>query len=129
MALESPFRVCVDVGYQNCIASFFSTFFTAHPLLYVWPAMEELDTVFLTVIQKSNDLDVHERHSVEVQRNPRLSAFNLRFQFTQMLGLQPTAHANHRLETADFSFNSYCHVRSATQMAESGAMKGPVVSR
>ena len=75
MALESPFHVCVDVGYQNYTASFFSTFFTDHPLLYVRPAMEELDTVFLAGVQKSNDLDVHERHSVEVQRNPRLSVF------------------------------------------------------
>jgi len=50
-------------------------FFTDHPLPYVRPAIEELDTVFFTGAQKSNDLDIHERHSVEVQRNPRLSAF------------------------------------------------------
>src|SRR4029077_5012961 len=47
--------------------------FTNHPLLYVRPAIEELDTSFLTGIQKSNDLDVHERHSVEVQHNPSRS--------------------------------------------------------
>jgi hypothetical protein len=70
-----PFRACVDVGYQNCTALSFPAFFTDHPLLYVRPAMEELDTAFLAGVQKSNYLDVHERHSVEVQRNPPRSAF------------------------------------------------------
>ena len=37
------------------------------------PAMEELDTAFLAGIQKSNDLDVHERQFACVQRNPRLN--------------------------------------------------------
>jgi len=37
--------------------------------------MEELDTAFLAAIQKSNDLDVYEHHSTEVQCNPRPSAF------------------------------------------------------
>jgi hypothetical protein len=32
--------------------------------------MEELDTAFLTGVQKSNYLDIHERHTVEVQCNP-----------------------------------------------------------
>jgi hypothetical protein len=36
--------------------------------------MEQFDAAFLTGIQKSNDLYIHERHRVEVQRKRRLSA-------------------------------------------------------
>ena len=68
--------LCVDrFGYQHRTALSFPAFFTEHPLLYVRPAIEELDPAFLTGVQKSNYLDIHERHSVEVQRNPRSSAF------------------------------------------------------
>jgi hypothetical protein len=35
--------------------------------------MEEVDTAFLAGIQKSNDLDVHERQFACIQRNPRLN--------------------------------------------------------
>ena len=34
-----------------------------------------LVTLFFAGIQKSNDLDVHERHTIEVQCNPRLITF------------------------------------------------------
>jgi hypothetical protein len=44
-----------------------------HSYLYERPAMEEVDTVFLAGIQKSNDLDVHARQFACVQRNPRLN--------------------------------------------------------
>ena len=84
--------LCVGrFGYQSCTALSFPAFLTDHPLPYVRPAIEELDTAFFTGIQKSNDLDIHERHSVEVQCNPRPSSFQLRLQFLQMLRLQPTA--------------------------------------
>src|SRR6478752_5406504 len=96
-------------GYLNCIALSFSAFLTAHPLPYVRPAIEDLDTVFFTGVQKSNDLGIHERYSVEVQCNPRPGAFQLRLQFLQMLRLQPTAKANLRLETSGFFFKLYCH--------------------
>jgi hypothetical protein len=43
--------------------------------------LEDLEAAFLAAIQKSNYLDVYEHHSIEVQRNPRLSAFYLRPQF------------------------------------------------
>jgi hypothetical protein len=79
-----------DMTVESILLSF-SAILTAHPLSYVRPAVEELDTVFFTGVQKSNDLDIHERHSVEVQRNPRPSAFQLRLQFLQVLRLQPTA--------------------------------------
>src|SRR5437879_2804099 len=55
-----PFCACVDVGYQHCTALSFPAFFADHPLLYVRPAIEELDTTFLADVQKSNYLDVHE---------------------------------------------------------------------
>ncbi len=97
-------------GCLNCIAVSFSAILTAHPLPYVRPAVEELDAAFFTGVQKSNDLDIHERHSVEVQRNPRPSAFQLRLQFLQVLRLQPTAQTNHRLEAAGFFFKFYCHL-------------------
>jgi hypothetical protein len=32
--------------------------------------MEQLGTAFFAGIQKSNDLDIHKRYSVKVQRNP-----------------------------------------------------------
>src|SRR6185295_14304349 len=80
------FPSCTWAGFgcQNRRSLSFPAFLTDHPLLYVRPAIEELDTSFLAGIQKSNDLDVPERHSVEVQQNPGLSAFKLRFQFIQM---------------------------------------------
>lgn len=68
--------LCVGrFGYQNCTALSSPAFFTDHPLLYVRPAIEELDTSFLTGVEKSNYLDIHECHPVEVHRNPRPSAF------------------------------------------------------
>jgi hypothetical protein len=98
-----------DMTLESILLSF-SALLTAHPLPYVWPAIEELDTAFFTGVQKSNYLDIHERHSVEVQRNPRPSSFHLPLQFLQMPRLQPTAQTNHRLETAGFFFKLYCHL-------------------
>jgi hypothetical protein len=72
---ENSSSLCVCFGYRNFSALFSSVFFTDHPLLYVRSAMDELDAAFLAAIQKSNYLDVYERHSIEVQRNPRLSPF------------------------------------------------------
>ena len=53
--------------------------------------MEKLDAIFLADIEKSNDLDIHEHHALEVQRAGRLRAIDLQPQFIEMLGLQPTA--------------------------------------
>jgi len=72
--------------------------------------MEDLDAAFLAAIQKSNDFNVHERHSIEVQRNPRLTAFYLRLQFIQMLRLQSTAEADNRLPPIGIIFNPQCHL-------------------
>jgi hypothetical protein len=38
--------------------------------------MEKFDATFLAGIQKSNDLDIHERHLLEVQRDGRLLAID-----------------------------------------------------
>ena len=32
--------------------------------------MEQLGTAFFAGIQKSNDLDIHQHHTVQIQRNP-----------------------------------------------------------
>lgn len=55
-----------DMTLESILLSF-SALLTAHPLPYVWPAIEELDAALFTGVQKSNDLDIHERHSVEIQ--------------------------------------------------------------
>ena len=72
--------------------------------------MEEFDTAFLAGIQKSNRLNVYERHSFEIQRNPRLIAIHLRFQFIEMLRSQPTAQANDCLLSIGIFFNLQCHL-------------------
>src|SRR6266852_7646465 len=44
----NPLLLCVGrFGYQHCTALSFPAFFTDHPLLYVRPAIEELDISFL----------------------------------------------------------------------------------
>lgn len=53
--------------------------------------MEKFDTTFLAGIQKSHDLDIHERHALEVERDGRLLAIDLHLQFIEMFRLQPTA--------------------------------------
>ena len=53
--------------------------------------MEKFDATFLAGIEKSNDLDIHERHALEVQRDGRLFAIDLHLQFIEMLSLQPAA--------------------------------------
>ena len=53
--------------------------------------MEKLDATFLAGIQKVNDLDIHERHALEIQRDGQLLAIDLHLQFNEMLRLQPTA--------------------------------------
>ncbi len=49
--------------------------------------MEKFDATFLADIQKANDLDIHERHALEVQRDGRLLAIDLHLQFIEMLRL------------------------------------------
>lgn len=73
--------------------------------------MEQFDAINLTGTQESNDLDVHERHAIEVQRKPRRITFYLRSQFIEMLRLQPPAQANDRLSSSGNSFNFQCHLR------------------
>lgn len=58
-----------DVTLESIPLSF-PAFLTDHPFPNIRPAIEKLDTVFFTGVQKSNYLDIHERHSVEVQCNP-----------------------------------------------------------
>lgn len=73
--------------------------------------MEKFDATFLAGTQKSNDLDIHERHTLEIQRTGRLLAIDLPFQFIEMLRLQPTAQANDRLLPIGSLFNPQCHRR------------------
>lgn len=53
--------------------------------------MEQIDVAVFAGIQKSKDLDVNERHALEVQRDGRLFAINLHLQLIEMLKLHPTA--------------------------------------
>ena len=53
--------------------------------------MEKFDAAVLAASQKTNDLDVHERHAFEVQGGRRLLAIDLHLQFIEILGLQPAA--------------------------------------
>jgi hypothetical protein len=46
------------------------------------------DATFLAGIQKVNDLDIQERHALEVQRDGQLLAIDLHLQFNEMLRLQ-----------------------------------------
>ena len=48
------------------------------------------DATFLAGTQKVNDLDIHERHALEIQRDGQLLVANLRLQFIEMLRLHPT---------------------------------------
>ena len=89
----STWLIPVDVyfGYRHFSGLSFSGIFTTHPFPYVRPAMEKFDATFLAGTQKVNDLDIHERHALEIQRDGQLLAANLRLQFIEMLRLQPTA--------------------------------------
>ena len=49
------------------------------------------DATFLVGIQKVNDLNTHELRALKIQRDGQLLATNLRLQFIEMLGSQPTA--------------------------------------
>ena len=53
--------------------------------------MEKFDAIFFAGIEKVNDLDIHKRHALEIQRDGQLLATKLRLQFIKMLRLQPTA--------------------------------------
>jgi hypothetical protein len=50
--------------------------------------MEQFDATLLASTQKSNDLDIHERHAIEIQRNPRLITFYLRPLLSKLTGFQ-----------------------------------------
>ena len=58
-------------------ALLFAGIFTNHPFPYVRPAMEKLDASLFAGIQKAHDLDIHEGHALEVQRDGRLFAIDL----------------------------------------------------
>jgi hypothetical protein len=77
-------------GVQLQALSFIGMF-TTHPFPYVAPAMEQFDAAVLAGGQKTNDLDVHEGHAFEVQRDRRVLAIDLLLQFIEILGLQPAA--------------------------------------
>jgi hypothetical protein len=70
---------------------FISGIFTNDPFPYVRPAMEKFDAIFLAGIEKSNDFDIHECHTLEVKRAEQLLAIDLPLQYIEMLRLQPTA--------------------------------------
>lgn len=53
--------------------------------------MEKFDATFLAGVQKSNDLDIHERYALEVQRDGRLLSIDLHLQFIEMFRLQSAA--------------------------------------
>lgn len=59
--------------------------------------MEKLDALVLAGIEKSDNLDIHERHAFEVERPRRVRPIDVLLQFIEMLRLQSTAKANDRL--------------------------------
>lgn len=73
--------------------------------------MEKFDAAFLAGIQKANDLDIHERHTLKVHRDGRLLAIELHLQFFEMLRLQSAAEADDRLVPVGGFFNPQCHRR------------------
>ena len=73
--------------------------------------MEQFGTALFARIEKSNGLDVHKRHAVQVQRNSRLITVHLRLQFIEMLRSQSTAQANDSLLAIRIFFNLQCHLR------------------
>jgi hypothetical protein len=90
--------------------------------------MDEFDATILASTQKSNDLDVYERHTIEIQRNPRLITFYLRPQFIEMLRPQPSAQANNRLSPIGILFNLQWHLRFLRSDDKNNAMKRPRVT-
>jgi hypothetical protein len=71
--------------------------------------MEKLGAAFLTGIQKSYDLDIHEGYAFEVQRDGRLLAIDPYLQFIEMLRLQPAAETDDCFVPIGFFFNPQCH--------------------
>ncbi len=71
--------------------------------------MEQFDVIPFTFIEKSNDLHIHERYAIEIQRDRRMITFNLCLEFIEMLRLQAPAQANDRLSPIGNFFNFQCH--------------------
>lgn len=53
--------------------------------------MKKFHATFPAGIQESNNLDIHERHALKVERDGQLLAIDLHSQFIEVLRLQPTA--------------------------------------
>ena len=91
--------------------------------------MEQLGTAFLAGTQKSHGLDIHKRHSVKIQHNPRLITVHLRLQFIEMLRSQSTAQANDfLLPIANLFQSSMSFATSVTWTTTENAMKRPRVT-
>ncbi len=73
--------------------------------------MKEFDATFLAGLQKPDYLHINERYPIQVQRDPRRNALYLRFQFIEMLRLQPADQADDRYLFVGILFNLQCHLR------------------
>jgi len=74
--------------------------------------MKQLDAALLAASEKSNYLDIHPCHSVEIQRDCRCVAFYLKFQSIGMLRAQATAQAKNYLSPYGFFLDVHYHLRS-----------------
>ncbi len=68
-------------------------------------AVQQFDVVRCAGIEIANDLDVHQCHAIEIQRDRQRSIFYLRREFIEMLRAQPTAQTYDRLEPVGNFFN------------------------
>jgi len=78
----------VEPGCKLCEALFFSALLSGDPLTNVGRTKEEFDAFCLTDSEEANHIHVHQTHLVQVQRNPRCAALDLRLQFLQMIGFE-----------------------------------------
>src|SRR6266478_2471871 len=83
----------------------------ADPVAYVRRAVKERDPLCFTSPEEANNLDIHQVHLLQIQRDLRPAIPDLLLQFRQMLRLYPPNESNLRAGPFGISLDLQGHTR------------------
>src|ERR1700730_7284406 len=100
----APSRAClpsssskgVSSSFRLSVRVFWPTSFPEHPLPDVWRAVQHLDPLRLTCVEKANSFDVHEIHFLQIQSHLWSAMLDLRLHLIKVFRSKRPAQPNPR---------------------------------
>jgi hypothetical protein len=86
-----------------------SMLLSAHPLAYVRCAVDEPHALRLTSIQKPDNIDIHQRHFIQLQHGPWTAGVQLPFHLRKILRSNSTDQPDGRPAPVDSLFDFQGH--------------------